>query len=319
MTDKPRQTSTDNTAQTGVNAVEAIFLSMKWLFRRQLESDFGIDAQAEIVNDEGYPTGQLVAMQIKSGPSFFRLRGEDYVFRGEQRHLDYWDRHSLPVILVMHNPVDGMTLWQRVERHLVTQGANGTFSMKMPQWQKLEAGSADAILRRIPRSDPESDRRNRMMLDLSLIRRVSEKGEAYVTIDEWVNKSLNFRAASIYFDEYDASPAYAIEFYMNASNVSAVFDWIFPWLEFGYLDMPQDDNGEVMEHVFEVKLNYLGQAFLMLEDYYVNGAEPNPDIDITEPTGEIWDDEEFAQYQREKAQQEDWEAQAYERWQNERK
>jgi hypothetical protein len=84
--------------------------------------------------------------------------------------------------------------------------------------------------------------------------------------------------------------------------------------------MPQDDNGEVMEHVFEVKLNSLGQAFLMmLEDYYVNGAEPNPDIDITEPTGEIWDDEEFAQYQREKAQQEDWEAQAYERWQNERK
>jgi hypothetical protein len=85
--------------------------------------------------------------------------------------------------------------------------------MKMPKWQKLEAGSADAILRRIPRSDPESDRRNRMMLDLSLIRRVSEEGEAYVTIDEWVNKSLNFRAASISFDEYDASPAYTVEFY----------------------------------------------------------------------------------------------------------
>ena len=70
----------------------------------------------------------------------------------------------------MHNPVDGMTLWQRVERHLVTEGPNGTFSMRMPKWQKLEAGSADAILSRIPRSDPESDRRNRMMLDLSLIR-----------------------------------------------------------------------------------------------------------------------------------------------------
>src|SRR5271169_5558686 len=112
----------DAYAQTGVNAVEAIFLSMKWLFRRQLESDFGIDAQAEVVNEEGNPTGQLVAMQIKSGPSFFRPRGEDYVFRGEPRHLDYWERHSLPVILVMHNPVDGMTLWQRVERHLITQG-----------------------------------------------------------------------------------------------------------------------------------------------------------------------------------------------------
>ena len=88
MNAKPRQTSTDNTAQTGVSAVEAIFLSMKWLFRRQLESDFGIDAQVEVVNNEGNPTRQVVAMQIKSGPSYFRSHGEDYVFRGEPRHLD---------------------------------------------------------------------------------------------------------------------------------------------------------------------------------------------------------------------------------------
>jgi Domain of unknown function (DUF4365) len=318
MNTKPPRTSTDNTAQTGVNAVEAIFLSMKWLFRRQLESDFGIDAQAEVVDDQGNPTGQLVAMQIKSGPSFFRLQS-DYVFRGEKRHLDYWGRHSLPVLLVMHNPVDGMTLWQRVERHLVTEGPKGTFSMKMPKWQKLEARSSDAILARIPRSDPESDRRNRMMLDLGLIRRVNEEGQAYVTIDEWVNKSLNFRAASISFDEYDAPPADSVEFYMRAPNVSRVFDWIFPWLAFQYLDMPQDDNGEVMQHVFEVKLNPLGDAFLMLEDYYLNGADPNLDIDITEPTGEIWDEEEFRQYKFEKAKQEDWEAQAYERWQDEKK
>ena len=74
-----------------------------------------------------------------------------------------------------------------------------------------------------------------------------------------------------------------------------------------------------MEHVFEVKLNNLGKAFLRLEDYYVNGAGPSPDIDITEPTGETWDEEDFAQCQLEKAQQEDWQAQAQERWQDERR
>ena len=62
-----------------MNAVEAIFLEMRWLFRRQLESDFGIDAQVEVVED-GRPTGQLVAIQIKSGASFFRVRGRDQVF-----------------------------------------------------------------------------------------------------------------------------------------------------------------------------------------------------------------------------------------------
>jgi hypothetical protein len=183
----------------------------------------------------------------------------------------------------------------------------------MPKWQMLEADSADAILRRIPRSDPESDRRSRMMLDVGLMRRVREEGQAYVTIDEWVNKSLNFRAASISFGEYDATPAYTAEFYLGARNPSRVFDWLFPWLDFAYLDMPQDDNGEVMAHVFEVTINALGKAFLMLDKYYVNGAEPNPDVDITEPTGEIWDEEEFAQYQFEKAREQDWEAEAQER------
>ena len=277
------------------------------------------DAHVEVVDSEGNPTGQLIGIQIKSGSSFFGLRDQNYVFRGEQRHLDYWERHCLPIILVLHNPADGMTLWQRIERHLVTEGANGTWSIDIPKWQKLDATSADPILRSVPRSDPESDRRNRMVLDAALIRRVSEEGQAYVSIHEWVNKSLNFRSASISFDEYDAAPADAVEFYMRAPNISRVFDWIYPWLQFEYLDMPKDDNGEVMEHVFEVKLNDLGKAFLTLEDYYLHGAAPSPDIDITEPTGEIWDEEEYAQYKEEKLEYEDWEMQAYERWQNEKK
>jgi len=313
MKPKTGQTSTDNTAQTGVNAVESIFLSMKWLFRRQLESDFGIDAHVEVVDDDDKPTGQLIALQIKSGPSYFKKRGDDYVFRGEKKHLDYWEKHCLPVLLVLHNPDDDMTLWQRVERHLVAEGTNDTWSIVMPKWQTLEAKSADAILNRLPRSDPESDRRNRMMLDIELIRRVDEEGSAFVTIDDWVNKSLNFRGASVSFEEYDAEPAYAVAFYKPAHNPSQVFDWLFPWLEFEYLDMPEDAiAGEVVAHIFEVKLNALGKAFLMLEDYYVDGAELSPDAKISEPTGEVWDEEDYARYQLEKAKEEDWEREFWE-------
>ena len=107
---------------------------------------------------------------------------------------------------------------------------------------------------------------------------------------------------------------------MPAHNPSEVFDWLFPWLEFAYFDMPQDAiAGEIVEHVFEVKLNALGKAFLMLEDYYVDGAEPSPNADISEPTGEVWDEEEFAQYKLEKAKEEDWEAEQWERWKDEEK
>ena len=291
-----KRVSTENTAQSGVNAVEAIFLKMEWIFRRQLESDYGIDAQVEVVCEEGNPTGKLIGLQIKSGQSFFRKQGEDYTFRGKKQHLDYWDKHCLPVILVLHNPVDGMTLWQRIERHLVNEAAKGTWSIRVPKEQRLVAGSAVALLQSLPRSDPESDRRNRMALDVDLIRRVDDEGYAFVAIDEWVNKSLNFRAASISFEDYDAAPDHSIEFTMSAHNPSCVFDWIFPWLDFSYVDVSEEYSSEVLKHVFEVKLNRLGEAFLTLDNYYVNGAEPSQEIVMSEPTCEILDKDAFARH-----------------------
>jgi hypothetical protein len=50
------------------------------------------------------PTGKLIALQIKTGASYFRPKGDDFVFYGELRHLEYWTRHSLPMFLVLHDP-----------------------------------------------------------------------------------------------------------------------------------------------------------------------------------------------------------------------
>ncbi len=47
------------------------------VFREQGTSDFGVDAQAEMKRD-GRPTGRLVGLQIKAGPSYF---GEPYDLR----------------------------------------------------------------------------------------------------------------------------------------------------------------------------------------------------------------------------------------------
>src|SRR5258708_29082347 len=102
----------------GVNAVEAIFLNdFGWLFREQTVSDYGIDAQVEVV-ENNEPTGKLIALQIKTGASYFRPKGDDFVFYGELRHLEYWTRHSLPMFLVLHDPEKKLTLWQKVERPL---------------------------------------------------------------------------------------------------------------------------------------------------------------------------------------------------------
>ena len=66
-------TEAPRTDRLGVARLE---VNMGWLFREQLTHDHGIDAQVEIVKD-GQPTGDLIAIQIKSGTSFFSERGPD--------------------------------------------------------------------------------------------------------------------------------------------------------------------------------------------------------------------------------------------------
>lgn len=93
-----------NVERLGVSRLEFYFSQNGWLFREQVILDFGIDAQVEIV-DENYPTGDLIAIQIKSGLSFFDEETDDsYVFRTTDKHMSYWANHSLPVILVLYHP-----------------------------------------------------------------------------------------------------------------------------------------------------------------------------------------------------------------------
>ncbi|OWZ92375.1 hypothetical protein B9J07_18080 [Sinorhizobium sp. LM21] len=264
--------STDNTAQLGVNAVEKFFLDRQWLFRRQLESDVGIDAQVEITAN-GKPTGQLIALQIKSGPSHLRKHRDGVlVYYGERRHLEYWDNHSLPVLLMVHIPDEGVTYWERIERHKVSETAKG-WSIQITDDQVLNEYAADYILRSLPRSDPESRRRQRMTLDVDLIRRVENEEPVFVTIEHWVNKFASFRGASFSFGE-PGNQDVEFRFFSGANSPDEVFDWLFPWLSYHQDDDPRDISGEILIYTFEVTLNELGRAFLMLEDYYVMGIAP---------------------------------------------
>lgn len=55
----------------GVQAVGEQFVRVGYIFREQQTDDYGIDAQIEIVAG-GLVTGKLIALQIKTGPSWFK-------------------------------------------------------------------------------------------------------------------------------------------------------------------------------------------------------------------------------------------------------
>src|SRR5690606_25874090 len=87
----------------------------------------------------------LIALQIKSGPSYFKEEKDDhYVYRGEKKHLDYWLDHSLPVLIILYNPQNGICYWEYVKSEKVKDTGEG-WSIKIPKTNNLNQ-SKDQIL-----------------------------------------------------------------------------------------------------------------------------------------------------------------------------
>jgi len=132
--------------RNGVSTVQLRFSKLRWLFREQAVSDYGIDAQVEVVEDER-ATGQLIALQIKSGKSWFDERVEGgVVFRGDIDHLNYWQIHSLPVIVVLYDPDTENCHWQVVNDDTVTR-TKKAWKLTVPCTQKIDEFSKEALKR----------------------------------------------------------------------------------------------------------------------------------------------------------------------------
>lgn len=249
-----------------------------WAFREQPTSDFGIDAQAEKRGSDGTGEGRLIALQVKSGKSYFRTRGEDYVYYGEARHLDYWLRHSLPVFIILYHPDTELMLWQKIDRHLITAGKNGAWSISIPAAQTLDAKSMDYISDNVA-MDIASIRRHRLALNLPMMRRIDEHDVCYVHIEEWVNKTLNFRNTTIVFgDDPEGSETERLNTWLPAYTVEVFMFVHFPWLEWTqheHLNADEHGAGEVATWILEVKLSEVGRSAVTLDDYYLREAPPD--------------------------------------------
>lgn len=108
-----------------------------YIFRPLPMSDYGIDGEIEITDDQGAAIGRLIATQVKTGPSHFENETKTgYIFRGERRHLDYWQYHSLPVIVVLVNLDADVAYWVEVDTTAVTTGVN--WKIEVPKRQVLD-------------------------------------------------------------------------------------------------------------------------------------------------------------------------------------
>jgi hypothetical protein len=287
--------------RVGVNAVEALILKeFGWFFREQPISDYGIDAHIEEMGEDGKPTGKLIALQIKSGPSYFDPKNDGYIFRGEPRHLEYWTNHSLPVFIILHNPESALTIWQKIDRKLVKE-AEKSWSIFIPATNVLNA-SAKQYFEQESSATPEAARRFRMASDLEHIRRFMDEKEIYFELNEWVNKTINMREVGVYFGELDKEKFdFKFPYWAGHYTVFEFMSLAFPWLDYEHLETTEGLDGEVDVHSLLVSVNDLGKAYAAAEEFFENGLPERDEPEAPEISSDAFTEEEANEHAMQRA------------------
>lgn len=105
---------TQQTANAGVVFVESVVNAHGSIYRPvHQETDVGIDGYIELVNVQE-ASGRLVAVQIKSGDSYFSAGNREFVVSADHRHLDYWESYMVPVVLICYSPSQQIGAWTSV-------------------------------------------------------------------------------------------------------------------------------------------------------------------------------------------------------------
>lgn len=292
------------TERLGVARLDHFFSSVGWLFREQLVHDYGIDAHVEVVQN-AYPTGNLIALQIKTGSSYFAESTEDaYIFRTEDKHINYWQGHALPVILVLYHPEDDLLLWQVVSEETVVSTGKG-WKIAVPK-NRLVDQDCLLALKRLNQPAPYLRKLNKLRLDAHWIRKLHDGEEIFVTFDDWVNKSLSRYQINLICE--DGTHVWPTT-YSPGMSVEDALEHFIPWANFEmdldahrigaeaqwhaecyqsydkelgieiftqnfddwYVEpdgiVPCDFNGEVEIYRLQLSLNELGRAFLKVREY----------------------------------------------------
>ncbi|MFD0355609.1 DUF4365 domain-containing protein [Streptomyces sp. NPDC127110] len=285
------------TAGIGVTRTRlAVEDELDWVFREQPTEDFGIDAHAEVV-DAGRVRGRLLALQIKSGSSWFRERGQDgWWFRPDPEHVRYWTNHSLPVAVVLYHPERRRCYWQLVNRETLTRTSRGGWKLLVPEAQVLGEG-ARAALSRAAEGDPYRLRVRELQLSLPWMKMLMAGERLVIDIEEWVNKTSGRGRITLGVDHEDGNEPEQLAgwtVFLGLSSYAEVVPELFAWADLSlhaetyenaeYDDYPysRDDwgalypyrngAGEVDFYRLELTLNDLGRAFLLADRFATAGS-----------------------------------------------
>jgi hypothetical protein len=115
----PTYKKTNITSKIGVNFIKDIVERSGSIFHKiEQENDLGIDAIIEFIKDEK-PTHKSIAIQIKSGMSFFNKKTNECIIPVKS-HYDYWNNYPLPVYGIVYVPEKEKAYWIDIKQYFRT-------------------------------------------------------------------------------------------------------------------------------------------------------------------------------------------------------
>lgn len=240
----------NNTERIGVHHCGEIAEKNGWMFREQPVNDIGIDAHMEITNEFGQ-TKQLLALQIKSGESYFSEDKPDYVvFRGiSARQYNYWTSNPLPCILVLYNPADEMCIWQKLTTSTIekTQGGEGDgYYVKVPKDQVfLNVFSNEELLSYTTLPNYITNY-NFLLSQKSFMQLIQDGYRVRLHSTEWVNKSSGKGETELLVEKDGEIKSYKYLYWFPVTPYTEVFPKLFPWANFDADEDFYEDNDEAL-------------------------------------------------------------------------
>ncbi len=225
-----------STERIGVYHCAEIAARNNWMFREQPIDDVGIDAHMELVESTGKPK-QLLALQIKSGTSWFKEKKADYIiFRQiSERQYNYWTMNTLPCIVVLYNPDNGMCIWQKLTAETIERTNDGQgkgFFVKVPINQIFLDELSNEKLLSFTNLPQHIANYNFLLSQKKFMQIIQDGGEIKLHSIEWVNKSSGRGDTELIVDDGESIQKYSYPYWFPFTPYTEVFPRLFPWADF---------------------------------------------------------------------------------------
>lgn len=222
----------NNTERRGVSHCQTIATENNWIFREQPICDIGIDAHMEF-NDTDGKTQRLLAIQIKSGESFFREKKDgNIIFRGiNDRQYNYWTTYPLPCIIVLYNPKDKTCIWQKLTNETIVKTNNG-YRIAVPEKQVFLDDFSNDILKKYTNLPNSITNYNFLLSQKFFMEIIESGGIVKLHAVDLINKTLGVRKVDLIVDDGEGEKTYSYPYLFPFAPGIKVFRRLFPWADF---------------------------------------------------------------------------------------